>query len=70
MTNQRTVTIHPGELTIGFSREFEAPAARVFVGPHRPALVARWIGPRGTQLTMREFDAPHRRQMELRGGRQ
>ncbi len=57
MTNQRTVTIHPGELTIGFSREFEAPAARVFVAHTDPALVARWIGPRGTQLTMREFDA-------------
>ena len=30
MTNQRTVTINAGEQTIAFSREFEAPAARVF----------------------------------------
>jgi len=56
--DQSTDGDHPSrELTIGFSREFEAPAARVFVAHTDPALVARWIGPRGTQLTMREFDA-------------
>jgi uncharacterized protein YndB with AHSA1/START domain len=57
MTNQRTVTMNAGEQTIAFSREFEAPAARVFEAHIDPALVAQWIGPRGTQLTMREFDA-------------
>jgi uncharacterized protein YndB with AHSA1/START domain len=57
MTNQRSVTINAGEQTIAFSREFEAPAARVFEAHTDAALVARWIGPRGTELTMREFDA-------------
>ena len=57
MTHQRTVTMNAGEQTIGFSREFEAPAARVFEAHTDAALVARWIGPRGTELTMREFDA-------------
>jgi uncharacterized protein YndB with AHSA1/START domain len=57
MTNQRTVTINAGEQTIAFSREFEAPAARVFEAHTDAALMARWIGPRGTELTMREFDA-------------
>jgi uncharacterized protein YndB with AHSA1/START domain len=57
MTNQRTVTINAGEQTITFSREFEAPAARVFEAHMDPALVAQWIGPHGTQLTIREFDA-------------
>jgi uncharacterized protein YndB with AHSA1/START domain len=57
MTNQRTVTMNAGEQTIAFSREFEAPAARVFEAHIEPVLVAQWIGPRGTQLTMREFDA-------------
>ena len=56
MTNQRTVTINASEQTIAFSREFEAPAARVFEAHTDAALVARWIGPRGTELTMREFD--------------
>lgn len=57
MTNERTVTINAGEQTIAFSREFEAPAARVFEAHTDSALVAQWIGPRGTQLTLREFDA-------------
>ena len=57
MTNQRTVTMNAGEQTIAFSREFEAPPARVFEAHIDPALVAQWIGPPGTQLTMREFDA-------------
>lgn len=57
MTNQRTVIMNAGEQTIGFSREFEASATRVFDAHTNPELVAQWIGPRGTQLTMRDFDA-------------
>ncbi len=56
MTNQRTVTVTPGEQCISFSREFEAPATLVFEAHTDPALIAQWTGPRGTQLTMREFD--------------
>ena len=57
MSNKRTVTSAPGQHTIAFSREFEAPATRVFEAHVDADLVARWIGPRGTQLTMRAFDA-------------
>jgi uncharacterized protein YndB with AHSA1/START domain len=57
MTNVRTVTATAGEQTISFSREFEAPAAQVFEAHIDPALVARWIGPRGTNLTFRDWDA-------------
>ncbi len=57
MTNKRIVTSQPGEQTIAFSREFEAPAARVFQAHTDAELLARWIGPRGTELRMREFDA-------------
>ena len=56
MTNQRTVTATPGEQSISFSREFEAPATLVFDAHTDPALIAQWTGPRGTQLIMREFD--------------
>jgi uncharacterized protein YndB with AHSA1/START domain len=57
MTNTRVRTALPDTQTISFTREFEAPAERVF-GAHVDAdLVAQWIGPRGTQLRMREFDA-------------
>ena len=57
MTNQRTVTAKVDEQTIAFSREFGAPAARVFEAHTDAALIAQWIGPRGTQMTIREFDA-------------
>ncbi len=57
MTNQRHVTIAAGEQTISFTREFEAPAARVFAAHVDPELIPRWIGPRGTTVEMRHFDA-------------
>jgi len=57
MTNKRTVAALPGAQTISFSREFEAPASRVFGAHTDPVLLAQWIGPRGTELTVREFDA-------------
>ena len=57
MTNVRTVTVTAGELTIGFTREFEAPAARVFAAHVDPDLIPRWIGPRGTEVQMRGWDA-------------
>ncbi len=57
MTNARTVTVTAGELTIGFTREFEAPAARVFDAHIDPELIPQWIGPRGTSVRMRGWDA-------------
>jgi uncharacterized protein YndB with AHSA1/START domain len=57
MTNVRSVTMIPGDLTIGFTREFEAPAARVFAAHVDPALIPKWIGPRGTEVRMRGWDA-------------
>ena len=56
-SNQRTVTARAGEQTLAFSRAFAAPAASVFEAHTDPELLARWTGPRGTQLRMREFDA-------------
>jgi uncharacterized protein YndB with AHSA1/START domain len=42
---------------MSFSREFDADAARLFAAHTDPDLLARWTGPRGTTLRMREFDA-------------
>jgi uncharacterized protein YndB with AHSA1/START domain len=56
MSNRRTVLAAPGQQTISFVREFDASARLVFGAHVDPDLVARWIGPRGTRLTMREFD--------------
>ena len=57
MSNQRVVVMAPGTQTIGFTREFEAPAARVFAAHVDPDLLPQWIGPRGTTVEMRHFDA-------------
>ena len=57
MTNKRTVTAQAGQQTIEWSREFEAPATAVFEAHTDPELVARWTGPRGTEVKMRYFDA-------------
>ena len=57
MGNPRTVQAPVGQPTISFSREFDAPAARVFAAHTDPDLVARWIGPRGTTCAVRAFDA-------------
>jgi uncharacterized protein YndB with AHSA1/START domain len=57
MTNPRTIVAEPGTQSIAFSREFEAPAAQVFEAHVDADLVAQWIGPKGTRLELREFDA-------------
>ena len=57
MTNKRTVTAQTGQQTIEWRREFEAPAAAVFEAHTDAELVARWTGPRGTEVKMRHFDA-------------
>ena len=51
------MTAAPGAQSISFTREFEAPAARVFAAHIDPDLLARWTGPRGTEVRMREWDA-------------
>jgi uncharacterized protein YndB with AHSA1/START domain len=56
MTSKRRVTALPGAQSIDFSREFDAPAARVFTAHTDPAILARWTGPAGTELVMREFE--------------
>jgi len=57
MSNQRTVTALPGAQSLSFSREFEAPAERVFEAHTDPELLAQWTGPQGTHFRMRGFDA-------------
>ena len=57
MTSKRVVTALPGEQTITFTREFEAPAALVFRAHTVAELVAKWTGPAGTEVRMRQWDA-------------
>ena len=57
MSNHRVVVMAPGTQTISFTREFEAPSARVFAAHVDPDLIPQWIGPRGTTVEMRHFEA-------------
>lgn len=57
MSNTRVITTIPGEQSITFTREFEAPAADVFRAHTEPELISKWIGPVGTEVWMREWDA-------------
>jgi uncharacterized protein YndB with AHSA1/START domain len=57
MTNKRIVTATPGGQSMSFTREFEAPAARVFDAHTDPALFTQWTGPSGTEVRMRDWDA-------------
>jgi len=57
MVNRRTVTAPPGGQSIAFTREVEAPAARVFAAHTEIETLARWTGPRGTTVEVRAFDA-------------
>ena len=57
MTSKRTVVASPASQTISWTREFEAPAARVFEAHTDADMLPLWTGPAGTTLHMREFDA-------------
>ena len=56
MSNSLTVTAPVGVPFIDVEREFDAPVAAVF-GAHRdPALVKRWLGPRGYEMDIEHYD--------------
>jgi uncharacterized protein YndB with AHSA1/START domain len=55
--------IHPtlharaGEMSLSFTREFEAPAALVFRAHTEQALFVQWMGPHGTACQVEQFRA-------------
>jgi uncharacterized protein YndB with AHSA1/START domain len=57
MANIRTVVANPDTQTISWTREFEAPARRIFDAHVDADLIPQWTGPVGTTLEMRAFDA-------------
>ncbi len=52
-----TIHARASELSLSFSREFEAPAALVFRAHTEQSLFAQWMGPRGTACQVDRFDA-------------
>lgn len=56
-TRETRIEAHPTLPTITITREFDAPAARVFAAHVDPELFVRWIGPRSTTTRVQEWDA-------------
>jgi len=63
MTTSTHPTHHPLHLEaptgmpwVDFTREFDAPAAAVFEAHRDPALVSRWLGPRGYEMDIERWD--------------
>jgi uncharacterized protein YndB with AHSA1/START domain len=56
-TNAVTITAEPGTPFIDIVREFDAPIERVFSAHSDADLYAQWIGPRGYETTIADFDA-------------
>lgn len=56
-TNPLTVTAEPGVPIIDMVRELDAPIADVFRAYTEPDLVKQWLGPRGYEIDMKEYDA-------------
>lgn len=57
MSDKREVTVPDGAPTILFTREFDAPRELVFRAHVEQDLIPQWIGPRGSTLALRHWDA-------------
>ena len=55
-TRQTMITVDPGVPLVRITREFDAPAAKVFRAHTDPALVTRWTGPRRRQMRLDHYD--------------
>ena len=56
-TRHTTVHERASELSLSFSRAFEAPATLVFRAHTEQSLFTQWMGPRGTACRVDRFDA-------------
>lgn len=56
MSNAVTITTDPGTPFVDVVREFDAPVDRVFAAHVDPGLFAQWVGPRGYDTDVVDFD--------------
>lgn len=54
--HQTEITIDPELPAVHITREFDAPVEKVFRAHVEPELVARWMGPRGLEMTIDHYD--------------
>ncbi|MFF1877502.1 SRPBCC family protein [Leifsonia sp. NPDC058230] len=56
MSNALRVTAPEGLPYVEFVREFDAPVEKVFRAHKDPELYKRWVGPRGYEMDLQEYD--------------
>jgi uncharacterized protein YndB with AHSA1/START domain len=56
MSNALRVTAPEGLPFVEFVREFDAPVEKVFRAHKDPDLYKRWVGPRGYEMDLQEYD--------------
>lgn len=56
MTNPVTITAPEGLPFVDIEREFDYPVELVFRAHKEPDLIARWLGPRGYEMEVEEYD--------------
>ena len=54
--NKLTVTAEPGKQEVFITREFDAPRELVFKAHIDPKLYVQWLGPRGYEMVLEEFE--------------
>ena len=55
-THETRIDVDPEVPLVRITREFDAPPARVFRAHTDPELVARWLGPRGLEMSIDHYD--------------
>lgn len=56
MTHETEISVDDKVPLIRITREFDAPAAKVFRAHTDPELLAQWLGPRDLEMTIDYFD--------------
>ena len=55
-THQTEIVADPDVPLVRITREFDAPPAKVFRAHTDPELVVHWLGPRGVEMRIDQFD--------------
>jgi uncharacterized protein YndB with AHSA1/START domain len=55
-THETEISVDPDVPLVRIVREFDAPAAKVFRAHADPDLVARWMGPHGTDMRVEHYE--------------
>jgi len=58
-TDTLTITAVPGTQNIEMTREFEATREQLLRAHMDPELFARWVGPKGYEMTITQFEPHH-----------